>query len=86
MTSRPPRLLLACSLLILSVTGTYIGLSGYSMASSFSVADPEHRAHWQAMAVWYLALTGLAAATGIGGGAVLLRRRGRRNSRGPEPR
>ena len=40
-----------------AITGLVIGLSGYLMAGSFTVSNPEARVHWQAWSVGYAVLT-----------------------------
>jgi hypothetical protein len=62
------------SLLLLAVLGTYTGVSGYTMAASFSVAHPERLEYWRTAAVWYLMLGGLSGAVALGSTLVLVRR------------
>ena len=40
----------------LAIAGLGLGISGYAMAASFSVAAPAQLSHWQRVATWYGAL------------------------------
>ena len=70
----PYMLLLGLSLLSLAFC-----FSGYVMAGSFTVSNPEALAHWQHVAEVYLGLSGLSL-VGIATAVVALVRRRRRRS------
>ena len=70
----PYALLLAASLASLAFCS-----SGYAMAGSFTVSNPEELAHWRRVAEVYLGLCGLSL-VGIGVALAVLVRRSRRRA------
>lgn len=47
-------------LLLLALTGLYVGSSGFGMAGSMAVAEPQEAAHWERVALLHLALAGVS--------------------------
>jgi hypothetical protein len=43
--------------LVAALLGAAYGASGFAMAGSFTVSNPERLAHWQTVAIVYLAVT-----------------------------
>lgn len=69
---------------VAALAGHFYSLSGYAMAGSFAISNPEQLSHWQRVAAVYLACAGLSALTGLGA-MVTLFRRGRRSRRFDPP-
>jgi mannose/fructose/N-acetylgalactosamine-specific phosphotransferase system component IIC len=63
-------------LLLVSLASLLFGYSGFAMAASFTVSNPESVDHWRHMALAYLGLCGLSL-IGIAIAIVALRRRSR---------
>ena len=48
---------------VAALAGLFYSLSGYAMAGSFTISNPEQRSHWQRVAAVYLACAGISALT-----------------------
>ena len=70
---------------VAALAGLFYSLSGYAMAGSFTISNPEQLSHWQRVAAVYLACAGISALTALGAMLTLFRRgRRRRGSNPPE--
>ena len=69
---------------VAALAGLLYSLSGYAMAGSFTIANPERLSHWQRVAMVYLACAGISALIALGA-MVALFRRGRRARRSNPP-
>ena len=47
-------------LALVAFGGLYLGISGYAMAASFSVSNPESIGHWRRVAAIYTILTAIS--------------------------
>jgi hypothetical protein len=45
---------------VAALAGLYYSLSGYAMAGSFAISNPEQLSHWQCVAAVYLACAGIS--------------------------
>ena len=66
---------------VAALAGLLYSLSGYAMAGSFTISDPEQLSHGQRVAAVYPACAGISALTGIFAIVILFFRRGRRPRR-----
>ena len=69
---------------VAALAGLFYSLSGYAMAGSFTISNPEQLSQWQRVAAVYLACAGISALTALGA-LVILFRRGRRLRRSNLP-
>jgi hypothetical protein len=59
----------------IGLAGGVLSYSGFVMASSFTVSNPERIEHWRRVAHIFLALTGICAVVVVGLAVALYRRR-----------
>ena len=45
---------------VAALAGLFYSLSGYAMAGSFTISNPEQLSHWQCVAAVYLACAGIS--------------------------
>lgn len=69
---------------VAALAGLFSSVSGYAMAGSFTVSNPERLTDWQRVAIVYLVVATMSAVTALGT-MVALVRRVRRLSRSNPP-